>query len=260
MNEKKKTIIVLSIIGVILLLIVAFLFKGDEYSEKIYTQFEQAFYGEENKLIYIGRPTCTYCALLDPSIKDMEERYDIEYIYIDTDEFASSYRNKVMNLLGLSEITTPYLAVVSNGKLVDSKKGNGEYSDYFLFLQKNNIIDKEAELSLNYIDFEGYEELLESKKNNIIVIGQTNCMYCVKAKIRLNNIADEHGITINYLNINKLSKDEGAAFEQSLKYFQEEEWGTPIMMIVKNGKIVDMIEQLVTEEEYVEFLERNELL
>ena len=85
-------------------------------------------------------------------------------------------------------------------------------------------------------------------------------MYCVKAKIRLNNIADEHGITINYLNINKLSKDEGAAFEQSLKYFQEEEWGTPIMMIVKNGKIVDMIEQLVTEEEYVEFLERNELL
>ena len=32
------------------------------------------------------------------------------------------------------------------------------------------------------------------------------------------------------------------------------------MLIVKDGELVDIIEQLVTEDEYIEFLEENEVL
>ena len=32
------------------------------------------------------------------------------------------------------------------------------------------------------------------------------------------------------------------------------------MMIVQDGEIVDMIEQLATEDEYIEFLEENEVI
>lgn len=260
MNEKKKTIVVISIIAVILLFVILLIVRGDKESEELYNQFETAFNGEENTLIYIGRPTCPYCNLLDPNIKDMKERYGIDYIYINTDEFGSSYRNKVMEKLGLSKLGTPYLAVVSNGKVVDTQNGYADYDKLFKFLQENEIISEEAELSLNYIGYEEYKDLLNSKKASVIVIGQSTYQYCIKAKLILNDIADENDITINYLNISYLSSEEGANFEKSLEYFQENDWGTPIMMIVKKGEIIDMIEQLTTEEKYIEFLTENGVL
>ena len=256
MNESKKMLIVVGVVVFAVLGIFGFALTESKASEKMYNDFEAAFNGNENKLVYIGSSTCGYCQLLNPSLEDMKERYQFDYLYIDAAEISSGYLKKILAKLELSNLGTPYLAVVSNGKVVDTQNGYSDYDITFEFLQDNKIIAEDQELLLNYIDYEEYEKLLKSDEKNVIVVGQSTCSYCVQAKITLNEIVEENDITINYLNISYLTEEEGEKFESSLDYF-EDSWGTPIMMIVKDGKIVDIIEQYVEKDEYVEFLEEN---
>ncbi len=259
MSESKKMLVV---VGAVILLIigsVGFVYAGNQDSKEIYEQFTTEFNDSENTLVYLGSSTCGYCSLLNPSLQDMASRYDFDYLYIDINEMSSSYVRKVLNDLGLTSVGTPYLAIVANGKVVDKQNGYDDYNVVFEFLQDNNVIAEDAKLDLNYIDYETYEELLASEDKEVIVIGQTTCGYCVQAKVILNDVASEHEVAINYLDYTKLDSDEKEQFAESLEYFQEE-WGTPIIMIVQNGEIVDMIEQLATEDEYVEFLQENEVI
>lgn len=260
MSESKKMLVIVGMVIFLILGSVGFVYAGSQDSKEVYEQFTTNFNGQENTLVYLGSSTCGYCSLLNPSLQDMADRYEFDYMYIDINEMSSSYLRKVINDLGLTSVGTPYLAIVANGEVVDTQNGYDDYNVVFEFLQDNEIIAEDAELALNYIDYETYEDLLASDDKEVIVVGQTTCGYCVQAKVILNDVATEHEVEINYIDYAKLDTDEQESFVESLEYFQEEEWGTPIMMIVQNGEIVDMIEQLVTEDEYVEFLEENEVI
>lgn len=260
MNESKKILIVVGVVVFAVLGIFGFALAEGKASEELYNEFENAFNSDKNTLVYLGSSTCGYCQLLNPSLEDMKERYEFDYVYIDASEINSSYLNKILKELEISSLGTPYLAVVSNGKVVDTQNGYYDYDVTFEFLQENEIIDKDAELLLNYIGYDEYEKLLNGNENSVVVVGQSTCGYCVQAKIILNKIAEEKDVEINYLNISYLKEEEGEKFESSLDYFEDEQWGTPLMLIVKDGELVDIIEQLVTEDEYIEFLEENEVL
>lgn len=256
MNESKKMLIIIGVVVFSILGIFGFALTESKASEAIYNNFEAAFNGTENKLVYLGSSTCGYCQLLNPSLEDMKERYDFDYLYIDVSEISSGYLKKILSQLELTSLGTPYLAIVSNGEIVDTQNGYSDYDITFEFLKDNKIIGEDQELLLNYIGYDEYEKLLNSDKKNVIVVGQSTCSYCVQAKVTLNDIVEENDITINYLNISYLTEEEGEKFESSLDYF-ENSWGTPIMMIVQDGKLVDIIEQYVDKDEYVEFLEEN---
>ena len=256
MNESKKMLIIVGVVVFSILGIFGFALTESKASEAIYNNFEAAFNGTENKLVYLGSSTCGYCQLLNPSLEDMKERYDFDYLYIDVSEISSGYLKKILSQLELTSLGTPYLAIVSNGEIVDTQNGYSDYDITFEFLKDNKIIGEDQELLLNYIGYDEYEKLLNSDKKNVIVVGQSTCSYCVQAKVTLNDIVEENDITINYLNISYLTEEEGEKFESSLDYF-ENSWGTPIMMIVQDGKLVDIIEQYVDKDEYVEFLEEN---
>lgn len=260
MNESKKFLVVLGVIVFVVLGTIGFAFASSNKSEELYLQFEQAFNGDKNTLVYIGSSSCGYCSLLNPSLEDMKERYEFDYLYIDVNEMNKSHMSKLLSYLGLTKVGTPYLAIVANGKVVNTQNGYTDYDVTFKFLQDNGIIAEDAKLLLNYIDgYDEYEKLLKSDDNNIIVVGQSTCGYCVQAKIILNEIAEENNIKINYLNVSYLTEEEGEKFTNSLDYFAGE-WGTPVMMITKDGEMVDIIEQLVSKEEYIEFLEDNGVL
>ena len=259
MSESKKILVIIGVVIFSVLGLCGYALAESKKSEEMYNRFEAAYNGSENKLVYIGSETCGYCQLLNPSLIDMQERYDFDYVYIDASKINTSYMSKILEKLNLTSIGTPYLAIVSNGKIVDTQNGYADYDKTFEFLQENNIIAEDAKLLLNYIDYEEYDKLLKSDEKNIIVVGQSTCGYCVQAKLILNEIAEEKDVTINYLNISYMTEEEGEKFESSLEYF-EGSWGTPVMMIVQDGKMIDIVEQLVTKDEYIEFLEENGVL
>lgn len=261
MNEKKKLIIILAIIALIVVGIVSFTIIENNKNDKVYAEFEEKFNGEENSLIYIGRPTCGYCNLLKPSLEDMVSRYNFDYVDINIDEVNDKVLDKVLESLKITSLGTPYMAIVSKGEVVAVQNGYADYDVVFGFLQSNGIIASDAELLLNYIDTEEYSKLIKEKDSNIIVVGQSTCSYCVKAKVVLNEIASKNDIEINYFNLSYIKDDaEYSKFTSSFEYFQSDSWGTPVTLIVKDGKIVDKLEQLVTEEEYVEFFKKNGVL
>lgn len=267
MNEKKKLWIILGGILLLVLLIVLLAINNTQKSKKLYEEFEKAFNSSENALIYIGRPTCKYCTLLQPSLDEMSDRYDFNYVYINIDDFSSTYFNQVMEKLGIKEIGTPYLAIVKDGKVIAKNSDNEDktlngYMDYdklFGFLQNNGIIAEDAKLNLNYIGYDDYAKLLAGSEKSVIVIGQSTCGYCIQAKLILNKLADEKSVKINYVNVSYFSEEQGKNFEKSLEYFSGE-WGTPVMMIVQDGKMVDVLENLNSQAKYEEFLKKNGVL
>lgn len=259
MNEKKKLIIILSVIALLIIGVVTFSIIEGKKSENVYKEFEEKFNGSTNALVYIGRPTCGYCNLLTPSLQDMKTRYGFDYVNVNIDEISENHLNKIVEKLQITKLGTPYMAIVSNGKVVDVQNGYADYDQTFAFLQENGIIAEDAKLLLNYIDIETYNKLIKEKESNVIVIGQSTCSYCVKAKVVLNEVVSKKGVEVNYLNLSYMTQDEYTKFTSSFEYFQGE-FGTPVTLIVKNGKIVNMLEQLVTEEEYIKFFEENGVL
>ena len=51
---------------------------------------------------------------------------------------------------------------------------------------------------------------------------------------------DDMDLTINYVDTDKFSNDDWDTFYASLSYLNENEWGTPLTLIVQNGEVVDV--------------------
>jgi len=259
MNEKKKLYIVLGVLVAIIVLIVGLIFADYKQQEKIYNEFLNAYNGSENTLVYIGRPTCGYCNLLTPSLDEMADRYEFDYVYINTDKLGNSFMQKIMKDLNITSVGTPYLAIVSNSKVVSNQNGYRDYDETFKFLQDNNVIKEDAKLLLNYIKLDEYKNKLKEDKLNVFVVGQSTCAYCIQAKLVLNELVEQKNVEINYVNISYMTTEERTEFNSSLEYLNSN-YGTPVMLITRNGKLVDVYEGYAPIEGYVQFLEKNEVL
>lgn len=262
MSENKKILVLLSAIVLIIVLIVAGSFYENEKSRKYLNNFYSAFNGDSKSLVMVGRDDCGWCQLFQPSLDFMHEQYGFDYMYINTNELTSSTLKKFLADIGVneSEFGTPLTIVVQGGKVVDSLNGfNGE-EDLLKFLKKNSFVSEDAKLFLKYIDYSGYEKLLNSKDTNILVIGQTTCSYCLKAKPILNKIVIDKKIRINYIDVNILEAEDRTKFNNSLDYLKNNNWGTPLTLILKNGEVVDSANGLLDYDGYVKLFQDNGLI
>ena len=262
MDEKKKMIVLLSIVAVIILfIIVGSIFEGNK-SNKYLSDFYSSLNGSENKLVMIGRDNCSWCQLFKPTLDFMSEKYGFDYVYVNTNELTNSVFNKMLKDINVdsSSFGTPLTVVVRDGSVVDSLNGYTDEVDLLEFLKKYDFVSSDAKLTLKYVDYSGYKKILKSDKTNVVVIGQTSCTYCIKAKPILNSVADEYGITINYLNITNLTEEESTKFNDSLSYLKDNEWGTPLTLIIKNGEVVDSANGLLDNDGYVELFKNNGII
>ena len=153
----------------------------------------------------IGRDNCSWCQLFKPVLDSMHDKFGFDYLYVNTNELTSGVFKKLLKSIDVDEqeFGTPYTVVVKEGKVVDSLSGYTDDVELLKFLKKHNFVDEHAKLSLNYIDYSGFKSVAKSNENGILVLGQTTCGYCIKAKPILTQIADEYGIVINYLTLVK---------------------------------------------------------
>lgn len=259
MDEKKKIIVLLSIVAAVILLIIGGSIYEARKSEKALNSFYDAFNSNENKLVMIGRDNCSWCQLFKPVLDSMHEEYGFDYLYVNTNELTSSVFSKLLKTIGVkqSEFGTPLTLVVKDGKVIDSISGYTDDKDLLDFLKKYEFVSKDVKLALNYVDYAGYKSVVKSSENKILVLGQTTCSHCIKVKPILSNISKEYGITINYLDILKLSSEEQKKFTKYLTYLTENDWGTPLTLIVKNGEVIDSAEGERDYDGYVELFKKN---
>lgn len=98
--------------------------------------------------------------------------------------------------------------------------------------------NQENDTKLNKISCKDYQELTKSEDKSIVLIARPTCPHCVNFIPILEEIVEEYGITINYFNTDALSKEEVTAFYTSSELFSSENFGTPTLLIVKDGNIL----------------------
>lgn len=260
-KEKKKTIILTVVLSVICLALVAFLVVDalkengiitSEETNEVMKEFNKQFNSKERKVIFFASSACGYCELQKPILETIAEDYDMEYLEIDAATLGLKQREEIIKKLEI-EGKTPTTVIVQNGEVIDVAEGYTEGRYYVEFFASNELLPADAvyskENNLTFIDYEEYEEVVEKKGTHIVVIGQTTCSHCIAIKPALNKVAGEYDLTINYLNLTEMSEDEYNDFEESLKdieyndpdFVEKGSFGTPLTLIIENGKVKDYI-------------------
>lgn len=261
MNEQKKIYILLGIAVAVVALILGINFTTELKSKKVLDNLDEVVAKDSKQIIVIGKDNCPYCQMFIPLLDYMKEEYNFDYTYINTNKITNNTLTKVLSKLNINaeDFGTPHLTLTENGNIIDEIAGYVDEKELLSFLQKYGFAKEDAKLPLNYIRMDEYRTLINSSTPEVIVVGQTSCSYCMMAKPSLLKIANKYGVKINYLNMTELKDQENGTdlineFNSSLTYLQSEEWGTPLMMIVKDKEVVAKSNGYLSEDNYVKFL------
>lgn len=256
-KQKKKMIIftvILSVIAVTLIGVFAFIelrennVIGSLESKEMMTEFNKAYNKKEKTVIFYSSSTCGYCELQKPIFETIVEDYDINTYSIDSNELSTSQRKEILNKLGI-EHATPTIVIVENGKVVASKVGYTDGSALVDFFKENKVLPKDAvyskEAHITFINYEEYKALVRKDETSVIVIGQTSCSHCTNYKPALNSVAEDYNTAMNYLNLTNLTSEESDKLFENLKnigyddseFLKDGSFGTPLTLIVEDGKV-----------------------
>lgn len=262
MNEKTKLFVVLGAIVVVIAAIVGYNIKLTKDSEKALNFFKEELNSTEEKLVLIARPGCSWCQLFEPILDYYADKYEFNYSYLNTDNLVKKDFYKMLNILNISsdKFGTPTIIFAKDGKITDTEIGYVDERKLLKELQEHSFVSEKETDILNYLDFKALKNTVKSKQKSIIVVGQTTCSYCIKFKPILFKVAEEQDITINYINYNEIEElEELETYLQQFEAFQGE-WGTPLTLITENGKVLDTLGGYSSENQFLKFLQKNELV
>jgi len=116
---------------------------------------------------------------------------------------------------------------------------------------------------LEEIGMTEFTTLLNGEESSIIYIARPGCGFCQQQEPIVESVALENDIVVHYLNTDNLTSDEMySLFKVDTKLFGEEgkDFGTPTILIVKDGKIVDSVVGLTEEEGLISFFKDNKII
>jgi len=99
--------------------------------------------------------------------------------------------------------------------------------------------------------------LMQKKDPQIIYIGRTGCSYCDMIAPILKTVGNELELTINYVDLSTCTEEEVQKLEKSNSYMSENEWGTPTVLIMSEGNLIDYLGGYDEEDAVREFFVKN---
>lgn len=262
MNEKTKLFVVLGVIVVIVIAIVGYNIKLDQDSERLLNSFKEELNSTEDKLVLVARPGCSWCQLFEPILDYYADKYEFSYSYLNTENLVEKDFYEMLDILDISsdKFGTPTLVFAKDGKITETLIGYIDERQLLDELQEHGFVSEKEEYILSYLDFKSLKDTIKSKQKSVIIVGQSTCSYCIRFKPILFKVAEQEGITINYINYNEIEEIE--ELETYLKQFEvfQGEWGTPLTLITQNGKILGTLNGYRSQVQFLEFLKDNELI
>ncbi len=106
-------------------------------------EYLQLIKNDKLKTVYIARPTCQYCQMMSPVLKDVMEEYRFNVYYLNTDNMTEDDYEKFTDTdESLKEgFGTPMLVYTKDGTFIDVLDGYNERSALVDFLKVNKIIN-----------------------------------------------------------------------------------------------------------------------
>lgn len=129
----------------------------------------------------------------------------------------------------------------------------------YSIIETSNTVDK-----FNTITYTEVEDLVNDSELNIIYWASPNCGFCVQFTPIVKKVANANGVAINYLNAAEVSNDEYGQFMSLVSTFNESYatngLGTPSLVLVKDGKVVDVSVGALSEDGFVSYLKQHEII
>lgn len=109
----------------------------------------------------------------------------------------------------------------------------------------------------NELTLDEYLTLIKEDEKNIILVARPTCSFCEKFSPILKQAKDDLNLTINYIDTDKFSSEDWTTFQSSLAYLNSEEWGTPLVLIVRNSEVIAENNGYVELDEIKSFFKTN---
>ncbi len=148
-----------------------------------------------------------------------------------------------------------FFASESANSNVSSSNHSSEVSDITSQAQSESSAIKDSEKKdFNDINVDYFVERYNSSKKSIVLLSRPTCSYCQIAEPILHHIAYTYDLEVNHLNTDDFSDDDFSKLTNTNERF--ESFGTPLLVIVSNGEIVDEVSGLTTTKVYTEFFRK----
>ena len=105
-----------------------------------------------------------------------------------------------------------------------------------------------------YINVSEYMDLYNKEgEYSLVWVARPTCSYCELTTPVLQKIIKDHSIYISYLNTDEFSEEDLSTFLSTSEDFSEG-YGTPMLLLVGDGQILDMIDGATDTDHYTAFL------
>jgi len=146
MNEKSKFKIVMGVFAAIVAIITILFVVENNRQKKVLEEFNNYFSSETEKLIYFAKDDCYYCQLLAPAKKEVLDKNNIDYFYVNTNSISTNVLDKMLEELEITKFGTPTLAVVKDNTVIKIQSGvfateTDNIKELATFINDNKIAD-----------------------------------------------------------------------------------------------------------------------
>ena len=217
------------------------------------------------KIIYIGRDGCGYCQLFVPGLKNLSEKYNFSYEYVNTDIISDEELDIWLEKVNVdpTKFGTPTFGVFENGVLKESHVGFVPEEELFVFLQDNGVISSSEKYepkykNIKYIKDEDYLNIIKNGKKSLILLSQYTCSKCIEAQEYLDELATELKVDINYYNLAFETQEDYDKFYNSSEYIKtsldSNKLATPTFLVIKGDEVRAVLTEFEGKDDVKKFI------
>ena len=168
--------------------------------------------------------------------------------------------NKIMIIVTVVILVALICACIFLGGKDNTRSSTKELTDDVETIMANLQVESEAVTEDQKGDFGAninaneYIELMNKPEEySLVWVARPTCGYCQLTSPVVQKLIKDYGIYISYLNTDEFSDEDNQTFINSDEEFSEG-YGTPMLLLVGDGKILDRIDGATDTAHYKEFL------
>lgn len=232
----KKTLL-LSIIICIIGGMIGLTIKNIIHHYQFQKLYQNIFTEGQTNIILLERPTCGFCNLFKPILKEASKDYSFQYQDINTDWLTKKELNKILKKLDIrkSTFSTPRLIITEGKNIKDQYIGYMDDIELFHYLHKNEITNKPFKNNypgIERLTSEDYFNILDNKETRNVLIGRIGDPNVTQILKKDKNI--------KLLNPSTFTKEEKQKFEETVTLTGNMK--LPILLKIKSGKVIKIID------------------
>ena len=156
--------------------------ETNSFNDINYNEYKNLISSEEIEFVYFGSPTCGYCEMIEPVLKDVQKELNFQFNYLNVNEMKEEDFGDLPKTYGLFQNPwgTPTLLAIKDGQIFNYSSGYKEKAEVLEFINESN----EKEVDEFNFDFT-YEDQTQEVANdtNRIVYENDNTIIIVMLSV-----------------------------------------------------------------------------